>query len=342
MKIYLVHAFFAVVAFWSGCKAANADVWQTDVLEAGYEMRHIALPDDYSGAVRATIVRKLPELQPHTAILYLHGFNDYFFHKELGDSVVGHGYAFYALDLRKYGRSLLQNQKLFEVKDLNEYFPEIDSTLCTIRKDGCENVVLLAHSTGGLIMSYYLSRQKTAHPEVKALMLNSPFLDMNLSGFQEKILVPLVASLPAKNIRIKQGDSRAYAESLLSKYHGEWDYDTDWKLEKSPDVTSGWISAIHKAQKSLHKGGGIAVPVLLMHSDKSVSGKDWTPEHNRGDAVLDVEDISKYGKKLGENVTELVFEDGLHDLVLSRPDVRRKVYQAMFDWLAALGLESDR
>ena len=83
----------------------------------------------------------------------------------------------------------------------------------------------------------------------------------------------------------------------------------------------------------MQKGTDIKIPILLMHSDKSIYGDEWTPEFNCGDAVLDVADISKYGKKLGPNVTEFVAEDGLHDLILSRKDVRDKVYAEMFMWL---------
>ena len=89
----------------------------------------------------------------------------------------------------------------------------------------------------------------------------------------------------------------------------------------SPSVTIGWISAIHKAQRFLKKKADVEVPVLLMHSDKSVYGDTWTAEHNAGDGVLDVKDISKYGKRLGADVTEVGVADGLHDLILSRKDV---------------------
>lgn len=307
--------------------------WKPDVLGENYEQKTVELADDYSGKVRTTVVRHKTAGQGNTAVLYLHGYNDYFFQSQLGDSIVAHGYAFYAVDLRKYGRSLLPDQLKFEVRNLKEYFEDLDVALKEIENDGYKNVVFLAHSTGGLTMSYYLSQHLADRPQVKALILNSPFLDMNLSKFQENFLVPVVASMPFKNMKIKQGDSRAYAESLLSAYHGEWEYDTGWKLEVSPDVTSGWISAIHKAQRTLQKGTDIKVPILLMHSDKSIYGDEWTPEFNCGDAVLDVADISKYGKKLGPNVTEFVAEDGLHDLILSRKDVRDKVYAEMFMWL---------
>ena len=286
---------------------------------------------------------------------------------------------------------------------MKEYFADIDSALSVMAREGYDKVVLMGHSTGGLTTSYYMTVHRADRSQVKALVLNSPFLDWNLSKFQEKFLVPFVSVLPFKKMKISQGMSRAYAESLLSKYHGEWDYNTDWKLEVSPSVTIGWISAIHKAQRFLKKkadvevpvllmhsdksvygdtwtaehnaGDGVLdvkdiskntdwklevspsvtigwisaihkaqrflkkkadveVPVLLMHSDKSVYGDTWTAEHNAGDGVLDVKDISKYGKRLGADVTEVEVADGLHDLILSRKDVRESVYRTIFEWLS--------
>ena len=74
-----------------------------------------------------------------------------------------------------------------------------------------------------------------------------------------------------------------------------------------------------------------------MHSDNSVSGSCWSEAFNHGDAVLDVDDISKYGKRLGDDVTEVTVAGGLHDLILSKPEVRLFVYWRMFAWFESNG-----
>ena len=63
-----------------------------DILGDNYLRRTIQMPDDYEGKVVCTLVKKpqLPETKQ--AILYIHGYNDYFFQKQLGDSVNAHGY----------------------------------------------------------------------------------------------------------------------------------------------------------------------------------------------------------------------------------------------------------
>ena len=55
----------------------------------------------------ATLVRLRAAAPTRRAVLYLHGFVDYFFQTHLAEFFTERGYDFYALDLRKYGRSLL-------------------------------------------------------------------------------------------------------------------------------------------------------------------------------------------------------------------------------------------
>ena len=261
--------------------------WKPDILGDGYQMRTVTQPSDYSGPVVSTVIRKLvgDTIAPgRPAILYVHGFNDYFFNPELGRQSVAHGYDFYAVDLRKYGRSIRPGQSLFECRSLKEYFPDIDSALVEINRNRPDKIILMGHSTGGLITAYYMAQ--THNHAISAL--------------------------------VPQGDSTAYSESLLSSEKGEWNYRTDWKLKRSPDVTAGWVHAINTAQRSLRNGKArIDIPILLMYSGRSVNESQWSPLHNRADGVLDVADIRKYGRQLGPHVTCLQVNGGLHGLALS-------------------------
>lgn len=307
--------------------------WRPDTLGHGFEMRYVHQPDDYSGAVRSTIIRRQSPCTHGKGVLYVHGFNDYFFQREMADLFVDSCYSFYAVDLRKYGRSVMEGQKMFQVRDISEYYADIDSALAQMRRDSIDRVVLMGHSTGGLITSAYMN----ASPDtiVKALILNSPFLDWNLGSFTEKVLVPAVsvAGRLFPNLKISQSPSHVYSSSLLRKDGGEWDYDTAWKLEESPDVDAGWIRAIERGQEQLHSHSDIRVPMLLLHSDSSYVDGDPLGKSRRADAVLDVADISRYGRLLGADVTEVTVEGGLHDLALSRRAVRTAMFRRIFSWL---------
>ena len=317
------------------------DNWKPDILRQGYEMRTVDQGRDYSGPVVSTIIRRLlPDTvtRPLGTILYIHGFNDYFFNPELGQQANRHGYDFYAVDLRKYGRSIRPRQELFQCRSLTEHFPDIDSALVEISHAHNGPTILMGHSTGGLITAFYMAR--THNPQVDALILNSPFLDWNL-GWKEH-LVPIISwwGTLFPDTPVSQGNSTAYSESLLKDEHGEWQFRTDWKLPASSDVTAGWVHAIDSAQKALRNGKArINIPILLMYSAESVSGHDWTTAHNRADAVLDVNDIRRYGLMLGPDVTCIRVVGGLHDLYLSSPRLRTLLYARTFAWLASLPIK---
>ena len=96
--------------------------------------------------------------------MYVHGYNDYFFNRELAVKSDSAGYAFFAIDLHNYGRSLRKSEKAFQTREISEYFPELDSAMeiaqrLTIPlKDSTQKDIpefLIGHSTGGLIVPLY-------------------------------------------------------------------------------------------------------------------------------------------------------------------------------------------
>lgn len=307
--------------------------WMPDTLGDGYEMRYVDQGKDYSGPVRCTVVRLTSPCANGRGVLYVHGYNDYFFQKQMGETFVDSCYSFYAVDLRKYGRSILPGQRKFEARNLSEYFADIDSALQIMHDDGITDVALMGHSTGGLICALYMSEKP--NPMVKDLILNSPFLEWNLGKTKRDFLIPVVGAVSRifPNIKISNGNSTAYGESLLSEYHGEWEYNTDWKTLYPQKVTSAWLRAIDSGHSRLRNGRPITVPILLMRSDNSVYGDQWDESHQSGDGVLNVNDISKYGKQLGPDVTEDIIPGGLHDLSLSAAPARALFYSDIFSWL---------
>lgn len=329
MKQLLLFLFFSIFAPISA-------QYSPDLLGDGYEARTIQMPDDYEGRVVCTLVKK--ELEPqndtHRAILYVHGYNDYFFQSQLGDSCLAHGYNFYALDLRKYGRSLLPHQDAFFCKDLKEYFADIDTALVAIHEEGNREIVFMAHSTGGLITSYYLSQRP---PETaSALILNSPFLDWNFGWFMENILIPAVSATGRlfPELTVQGENTSSYARSLLKVFKGEWMFNTDWKMPNGHPKRAGWIRAIHEAQNYVQKKANIPCPVLVLSSDRSYpESAAWHDEYLISDIVLYVNDIQHYGARLGEKVVCRQIPCGMHDLILSRKEARDETYKVIFEFL---------
>jgi alpha-beta hydrolase superfamily lysophospholipase len=316
--------------------SATARQWTGDILGDGYVATTIDQGIDYSGSVVSTVIKKNApaSCNSHRGVLYIHGYNDYFFQTEMGDRFVDSCYNFYAVDLRKYGRSIRDGQRHYEFRDVKEYYADIDSALSIMRQEGIDDVTLIGHSTGGLVAASYMN--ESPHPEIKRLILNSPFLEWNMGGFMRRVVLPSVSALGRcfKNMSFSQGSDTSYGESLLRRYHGEWDYDTLWKTVKPNRVTASWIRAISNAQKKLKKKSDISVPILLMHSASSATPSKYDATCQENDIVLNVDDISRIGLKLGPTVTEVSIPGALHDIILSRPTVRDTAYRAIFDWLS--------
>jgi alpha-beta hydrolase superfamily lysophospholipase len=305
-----------------------------DVLGDGFNKLTLSLADDYEGDAVATLIRRNSKTQTGKAILYIHGFNDYFFQEEMAKKFNNQGYNFYALDIRKYGRSHLSHQKLNNVRSLLEYNEEIDLALQIIKSENNNQVILKGHSTGGLIVTNYAGNHLNSDL-FHGIICNSPFYEFNLNIIEIKIGIPMLSMLSKyfPNKLIFSGFSKLYGYSLHKNKHGEWNYSLTWKPHEIPKVNLGFISAIYNAQKKTQNNLVIDVPLLVMYSNKSIYENHWSEKFKEGDALLNVNHIRHYTSKIKGNVTSFEIENGMHDLILSKKPVREKVYKKMFEWI---------
>ncbi len=318
-----------------GMTAQIPENFTADISLKDFFMREIPLKPDWQGEVKAVLVYKPAPEPAQKAILYLHGFIDYFYQRDMALFFNDLGYNFYALDLRKYGRALMPHQKPNIIKAMEDYYEEIDKAVDIIKNEhGNDFLILKGHSTGGLLASLYAEDHKE---DVDALILNSPFFEFNISAGKRFALLPLIKLL--HGIMPEFGiDSltEVHPKSMHKDYFGEWDFNTDWKPIENFPAFFAWLHAIREGHKRIHNGLNIKCPVLVMYSDKSFKGKKFAPEALKADAVLDPEHIAKYASYLGKNVTKLEVKDGMHDLVLSGKEAREKVYEEMKNWLVSV------
>jgi alpha-beta hydrolase superfamily lysophospholipase len=309
---------------------------ETDVLGEPYQRRSIALGTDSEGPVVATLVsRRAPE-PTRRAVLYVHGYNDYFFQTHLADFWIDRGYDFYALDLRKYGRSLLPHQTPNYIARVADYFQELDIAARIIREDEQhDRLVVAAHSTGGLITSLW-AHERRGSAIVDGLFLNSPFFEFNLPDLTRRTAGPTLSALarlrPLAKVSMGAG---TYGRSIHRDHEGEWDFDTAWKPILGFPARFGWVAAIRQAQARLQAGLAITVPILVGASLRSYKESRWSDVARSADSVLDVEHIARYSSGLGTHVTIVRFSGGLHDLTLSAKPVRDEVFAELDRWLTA-------
>jgi alpha-beta hydrolase superfamily lysophospholipase len=285
--------------------------WQPDRLLPGFEALELEFPDDYDGAVVATLVRLPAPRAPRGPVLYLHGFSDYFFQRHMAERFALEGYAFYALDLRKHGRSIRPHQHPNFCKNVAEYYAEITAAIDEIGAP----VLLAGHSTGGLIAALY-AHEGERRAQVDALWLNSAFLDWNLPDWR-KVQMHLAAA--AGRYYPFLNDPKFFKPDYTRTLLTEWEFDTRLKPEHGFPLYAGWLAAINDAFEKVHRGLSIQCPVLSMHSDEA-------------DVVLNWKHIAKWSRVLGPNVTVMAFPGAWHDLVCSPGRMREEVFSQLFAW----------
>ena len=304
-----------------------------DILD-GFLAETLALRRDRDGAVQATLVSR--RIGADRALLYVHGYNDYFFQAEMAARWNAAGWDVYAVDLRRHGRSLRPGQTIAFTRDLHLYFEELDAAISRIRdRDGHTRVVLSGHSTGGLTCALYAHHRRD-RDTIDGLLLNAPFFTFRGTRFQRAMLrrvFPTVGRLDPRWV-VQRDGGPLYLWSLHRSFErgGEWEFDLTWKTPGGLPVRAGWIGAIHRGQEEVRRGLDVQCPVFVITSARSGGGHRWNPSYLDTDTVLDVGSIRARAWGVGRDVTQRVVSDALHDVLLSRPDVRDTAYRWMLGW----------
>jgi alpha-beta hydrolase superfamily lysophospholipase len=328
--------------------------WQPDPLD-GYRQHVFDLgrDPDGEGTATAVLVRREPrpdETAPAAgAVLYLHGFSDYFFQTELADFFAARGLAFYALDLRKSGRARRPGQTAHYVSDLALYDEELERALAVIHDEHPDVPVLTAaHSTGGLILPLWLDRRArtgaaagakagsaaAVAPVVSGMVLNSPWFDLQGSPARRGALTQaLRVAARTSPFRAIGGPESPYGGTLHTSGTGEWEFDLELKPLAGFPVTFGWLNAIRRGHAVLHRGLELGVPSLILRSDRTHYSTKYSELSERADLVLDVRQIARWAGCLGGETTIVPVEGARHDVFLSLPEVRKRAYTVLGDWL---------
>ena len=344
--------------------AHNSIEWGADILGDGFENATFPLHDDEEGPVVTTLVRHLPDLDPHArpalphadqlqpfAFLALHGWNDYFYQRELARFISSIGGHFYALDLRKYGRSHLEGQTWGFITDLDDYDEELHIALDAIHAEHGEiPVILYGHSTGGLTATLWADRHPGA---IAGLVLNSPWLELQgargirnasqpafdaLSRLSPTAVIPLPDNgfyhRTLNGDHLSAADLPADAETDPFFTTG-WEPDPRYRHMPTFPVRAGWLRAILNGHAQVAEGLDIPCPILMLTSDHSISDAEWSDEFLAADSVLTVENLWMRAPFLGSKITLTKLKGAIHDVTLSRREVREAAFSEMHEFLAS-------
>lgn len=343
------------------------DQWQDDDVIAGYQRRTVVLGQDSEGDSIATFIRKAPasddadekrhgrclrklwartrttvfhtpERRPRPkAIMYIHGWNDYFYRRHVSEYWESLGVRFYAVDLRRYGRSLRSGEISGYIDDLHEYRAELNALHDLIVEEQGPDVriMVVGHSQGGLIASLWMNTDHPTH--VTAMALNSPWLELQGNRMLRIISTPVLKGLLLRGAHsaLPIPDPGFYQRTILRKLGGQWDYDAyPFSDEQQFLPRAGWLEAIYRAQAEIAGGLDIQVPVLVSTSDRTMLQLTWDERMRESDSVLDVIAIREAALKLGDLVTIATIHQGIHDLTMSYPRPRRRYFAMVTRWAA--------
>ena len=349
--------------------------WQQDVLFNDFEQCLLPLEPDEEGPVSATLVRRKPKRElssearahdwpswlaavrqrrehrhdheDHNVVLYLHGWADYFLQTELADYFEDHGASFYALDLRKFGRSLHEYQTAGYTDDLDVYDEEIEAALSVIREEAAVRGVpeerlrvhLMGHSLGGLVAALWADR----HPgRLASVILNSPWLELQGSTLVRSIASQLVEPFARADPKhaFPLPEMPAYWKSVSDKAYGEWHIVSAWRPRESFPIRAGWIRAVMNGHARVQHGLDIDAPVLIMLSERSKIQTGYTDELKTLDAVIDVQETAKRALGISRRVAVFRYRGAIHDIFMSARHVREQAYKESMDWLVQTAAES--
>lgn len=305
--------------------------WSADFLGSGFEQRELFAGTKTAGTLVRFVDRSAQTAIRTTALLYVHGWSDYYFNTELADFVTSRGWRFYALDLPEHGRSLRPGGNPGYLPSAEYYLESIGAALEALEADGPGPVVLMGHSTGGLAVALEAQRR----PErLAALVLSSPWLVAHGGRVAGRMLeFALAGRVTARPDQVIPLPSRGYFwRAIAREAGGEWDLREDLRPRTAFPVRAGWLHGILSAQRELLGGPAVSVPAVLLASTRSDTGLVWREHMRSRDAVLSIGPMRRAANAVCRRLDEVLVEGGLHDVLLSAPAVRRYAYARLGAW----------
>jgi len=329
---------------------AKPQRWMPDFLGHGYQALSLPFQDEErSGEQTSATLIRAPKpglwasrfgLTAETDVLYVHGWSDYFFQTHVADFWRNRGAKFFALDLRRYGRNLRDGASADAlpgyVASLDTYDEEIEAALEVMGHGPSartsRRLVLFGHSTGGLILTLWASRNPG---RASALVLNSPWLELQTREIGRLALAPFIDTLgkyqPKKPF--PASEPGFYMRSLAKQFGGEWEINLDWHPERSFPIFPGWLKAITQGHQRVAAGLNVDAPICVLLAEQSLLAPTWSDAMKHADVVLDVVGVARRSLDLGSSVTVLRCHRAMHDVFLSEPDARASAFSALQHWL---------
>ena len=173
------------------------------------------------------------------------------------------------------------------------------------------------------------------------MVLNSPWFDMQGSAWLRSPATPRrprAARHQPADAGDPAQDQRRLRPLAAPRARRRVGLRPDWKPLESRPVYVGWLRAVRRGHAQLHAGLDVPCPTLVLSSARSFFGEQTDETAATHDIVLDVEQIRRWASSVGRHVTSIAIDGAIHDIVLSRPDVRaRRTTRSRRGWGPGVG-----
>lgn len=286
---------------------------------AAYHCRHTSTQFLGAGGIRLLLQAWLPAgpdllepSEPSAVIAVVHGYGEHGGRYVLfGEAMAARGWAAYVYDLRGHGQS---SGTRGQVKRFDDYLDDTEMYLDELRRlQPGRPLFLLGHSLGGLICAR-LAEERA--PDVRALVLSSPFLRMAEAVPPAKVAAAkgLAVVWPNRDIgNTLQAAQLSHDKTVVDAYV------TDRLVHHV--APARWARETLAAQEAAMAGAErIALPLYVLY------GKD--------DQVADVAFIEAlFARVASENKTIRSYEGLYHECF--NEVGREQVYDDLAAWLAS-------
>ena len=177
------------------------------------------------------------------------------------------------------------------------------------------------------------------------IVLNSPFLEIPASRAVRTIATrPINAVARSRPLAVLPSLGPSfYNQSIHRSARGEWDFVEEWKPVNGGVVRAGWLAAAQRAIGRVQAGLGLPYPILVLCSRRTIrSPENGATISTRAIPCCTPTRSPRSSVRLGTHVTCIRIDRGMHDLLLSAPDVRQRVYAEIERWMNAYAAADDR
>ncbi|KAL1530744.1 hypothetical protein AB1Y20_001643 [Prymnesium parvum] len=281
-----------------------------------------------------------------SALLWIPGRNDAFFHWHLLPLLWQSGFDLYVLSYRRVGECIRygfvtnpMHVSHCSSGDFSEYHEELTAAIDFIQGEGdaarrYSRLLCYTHSTGAPILLHYLM----AHGDGRfdGFVFNSPFLSwgwdvspLTLRFIKHIPSLFMALGLWSPATELTRG---AGPNDWALQFYSQYEFDPDSRPLYNVPVTVGFCRGINRVHRALRRVGRAGTPITL---------KPFLVLGSKGDDVLKGNDVLRAAHAIGPSRTLLELAYARHDVFASaEPEIVQAALAHLRAWLEGEGFSS--